>query len=276
MSERQLEDSSHSCTVEHEGRPYEVRLYRFVGDPEWTLEVVDDEGTSLLFEDTFVSEEEAVEEAKVTIAETGINVYDPCEARLEQSFHELETQASSQALRTSPGFAFGRIVAAWTGTRTLEPEEVFAPLLRADASKEALQAAVLALADVEEAVAECLDSRRMPLEILGNRDALQEWAKGYMAVAIDDEAWFANRLCSRDLDTIAPIAAGDWPEDDVRAFDQVVAELSIAARLSFSTLLDASLSPPSSTFRREEPKVGRNDPCPCGSGKKFKKCCLRK
>jgi uncharacterized protein YecA (UPF0149 family) len=23
-------------------------------------------------------------------------------------------------------------------------------------------------------------------------------------------------------------------------------------------------------------KVGRNDPCPCGSGKKFKNCCLRK
>lgn len=26
-------------------------------------------------------------------------------------------------------------------------------------------------------------------------------------------------------------------------------------------------------FKREEPKVGRNDPCPCGSGKKYKKCC---
>jgi Predicted metal-binding protein related to the C-terminal domain of SecA len=25
--------------------------------------------------------------------------------------------------------------------------------------------------------------------------------------------------------------------------------------------------------RRIEPKVGRNDPCPCGSGKKYKKCC---
>jgi preprotein translocase subunit SecA len=24
--------------------------------------------------------------------------------------------------------------------------------------------------------------------------------------------------------------------------------------------------------KREEPKVGRNDPCPCGSGKKYKKC----
>jgi SEC-C motif-containing protein len=27
---------------------------------------------------------------------------------------------------------------------------------------------------------------------------------------------------------------------------------------------------------RDEPKVGRNDPCPCGSGKKYKKCCLLK
>jgi preprotein translocase subunit SecA len=26
------------------------------------------------------------------------------------------------------------------------------------------------------------------------------------------------------------------------------------------------------TIRTEEPKVGRNDPCPCGSGKKYKKC----
>ncbi len=29
---------------------------------------------------------------------------------------------------------------------------------------------------------------------------------------------------------------------------------------------------PSVTIRREAPKVGRNDPCPCGSGKKFKNC----
>ncbi|VFQ45566.1 YchJ family protein [Desulfoluna butyratoxydans] len=27
------------------------------------------------------------------------------------------------------------------------------------------------------------------------------------------------------------------------------------------------------TVVRQGPKVGRNDPCPCGSGKKFKKCC---
>jgi hypothetical protein len=31
--------------------------------------------------------------------------------------------------------------------------------------------------------------------------------------------------------------------------------------------------PVTATIRREEPKIGRNDPCPCGSGKKYKKCC---
>ncbi len=30
------------------------------------------------------------------------------------------------------------------------------------------------------------------------------------------------------------------------------------------------------TVRHANPKVGRNDPCPCGSGKKYKKCCLLK
>ena len=27
---------------------------------------------------------------------------------------------------------------------------------------------------------------------------------------------------------------------------------------------------------RTEPKIGRNEPCPCGSGKKYKSCCINK
>lgn len=34
-------------------------------------------------------------------------------------------------------------------------------------------------------------------------------------------------------------------------------------------------SPFTSPANENNPKVGRNDPCPCGSGKKFKKCCLK-
>ena len=38
----------------------------------------------------------------------------------------------------------------------------------------------------------------------------------------------------------------------------------------------ASEPPPvAKTIRKDTPKVGRNDPCPCGSGKKYKKCCGR-
>jgi hypothetical protein len=29
-------------------------------------------------------------------------------------------------------------------------------------------------------------------------------------------------------------------------------------------------------YRRSEPKTGRNEPCPCGSGVKYKRCCLNK
>ena len=36
----------------------------------------------------------------------------------------------------------------------------------------------------------------------------------------------------------------------------------------------ASLAP-RAPVRHSEPKIGRNDPCGCGSGKKFKKCCGR-
>jgi len=31
--------------------------------------------------------------------------------------------------------------------------------------------------------------------------------------------------------------------------------------------------PETATVRRDGPRVGRNDPCPCGSGRKYKKCC---
>ncbi|GBC62091.1 hypothetical protein DENIS_3054 [Desulfonema ishimotonii] len=32
-------------------------------------------------------------------------------------------------------------------------------------------------------------------------------------------------------------------------------------------------APKITQYVREAPKIGRNDPCPCGSGKKYKKCC---
>ena len=37
---------------------------------------------------------------------------------------------------------------------------------------------------------------------------------------------------------------------------------------------DRNKPPPQGAIAvRTTPKIGRNDPCPCGSGKKYKKCC---
>jgi uncharacterized protein len=41
----------------------------------------------------------------------------------------------------------------------------------------------------------------------------------------------------------------------------------------FRAHLQVSASAHTREPRRNAPKVGRNDPCPCGSGKKYKKCC---
>jgi uncharacterized protein YecA (UPF0149 family) len=38
-------------------------------------------------------------------------------------------------------------------------------------------------------------------------------------------------------------------------------------------LAGGSDAPKQETVRKDGPQIGRNDPCTCGSGKKFKKCC---
>ena len=36
---------------------------------------------------------------------------------------------------------------------------------------------------------------------------------------------------------------------------------------------DTSCCPPKTPITRDTPKIGRNDPCICGNGRKYKKCC---
>ena len=37
-----------------------------------------------------------------------------------------------------------------------------------------------------------------------------------------------------------------------------------------------SCEPENGTIKYEDRKIGRNEPCPCGSNRKFKKCCGKK
>jgi hypothetical protein len=53
--------------------------------------------------------------------------------------------------------------------------------------------------------------------------------------------------------------------------DELAEEVNFLDRNGSSSNVQRPLPP-----RRELAKVGRNDPCPCGSGKKYKFCCLAK
>ena len=80
-----------------------------------------------------------------------------------------------------------------------------------------------------------------------------------------------------DADLDAGLESGDAPGGEDWRFGDVEAEL--AGWTQYQPAKPAGPSPASSwgdPVRNPFREVGRNDPCPCGSGKKFKKCCLGK
>lgn len=71
-----------------------------------------------------------------------------------------------------------------------------------------------------------------------------------------------------------------FPKDEaVREIQKnlkLVMQYGAEEELSVWDMLDGkTLKSRTETYYRDQPKIGRNDPCPCGSGKKYKKCCGR-
>ncbi len=86
----------------------------------------------------------------------------------------------------------------------------------------------------------------------------------------------------RKLDILATFGGG--PEDsegrvefiasyNERGIDKNHHELATFSRREGNWYFVSGGAVPPKQVVRSSPKVGRNDPCPCGSGKKFKKCC---
>jgi uncharacterized protein len=108
----------------------------------------------------------------------------------------------------------------------------------------------------------------------------EEWADGFVAgIEMRKDAWgpiFDDRRADQ---VVMPILAlcGHTPKE-VQV--QLTAEMrdGILEQLPATVqMIAAYWRAPNLGFPRREPprstKVGRNEPCPCGSGKKFKKCC---
>ncbi|WP_231757355.1 SEC-C metal-binding domain-containing protein [Microbulbifer elongatus] len=56
-------------------------------------------------------------------------------------------------------------------------------------------------------------------------------------------------------------------------FEEINRSTEALDREAASCCSSESCCAPQAPVTRSTPKVGRNDPCPCGNGKKFKKCC---
>ena len=119
----------------------------------------------------------------------------------------------------------------------------------------------------------------------GEEEDLAAWAEGYlMGVDLADPPW-DERADPDDVDNMlfpflaltgeakemAQEAGEDWMDEAEEA--KMLAEIREGLANHLMDVrqfwFDKSIPP---TVKREGPKVGRNDPCPCGSGKKYKNC----
>jgi len=111
----------------------------------------------------------------------------------------------------------------------------------------------------------------------------RDWAEGFFAAArLRRDAWlrrdereaqgFLGRVNVLLQDEAIDAKFTEAGVDPRMAFDIAVAELPdyICTLYSIRKEEPRNLA----LFQRPEKKAGRNEPCPCGSGKKYKKCCL--
>ena len=110
---------------------------------------------------------------------------------------------------------------------------------------------------------------------------VDEWCEGYWrGVQLAQDAWDAG---GKEMATLlTPILAftgvSDWKAHEYELKDLETIQRAITPNVTaihaYWLARRADYEPVARPVRRSEPRVGRNDPCPCGSGKKYKKCCL--
>jgi hypothetical protein len=116
--------------------------------------------------------------------------------------------------------------------------------------------------DVLEVRSELLTACKLMGKTFPEFDAWQEDARNDVAFR---RKWYEKY----------PLPLDDWDEDSDDEWDQEFSEDigDFEDDLDYD-LPDEPVAPPITIVRQQE-RIGRNDPCPCGSGKKYKNCCLR-
>jgi len=119
----------------------------------------------------------------------------------------------------------------------------------------------------------------------GADDEFAMWCEGYLlGVELAEPPWEEAAEAEDVEDMLTPffVLSGRWKEARLEAGEPELPESEERAMLEElrDSLADTVLYNRRYWFehnvpapvRREAPKVGRNDPCPCGSGRKYKNC----
>jgi uncharacterized protein len=121
-----------------------------------------------------------------------------------------------------------------------------------------------------------------------------DWAKGFRRGMYLRKTVWADLLDDDDhggsLVPILALAHEHDPDPKMRPYNEAVSDelresLIVGAATGVMNVYryfrrgyvraDPEPTPSDPTYRRVSPKTGRNDPCPCGSGKKYKYCCAK-
>ena len=116
------------------------------------------------------------------------------------------------------------------------------------------------------------------------------WARGYLqGIGLAREGW--SRILQDEREELVryiPIVAGEvdpaWPTEPLteEQSNAMWTDMLAGAARAYRYFKEdratyahqaAARRSQREPYERADPKVGRNDPCPCGSGKKYKRCC---
>ena len=109
-------------------------------------------------------------------------------------------------------------------------------------------------------------------EVLGESEDASPEEDESEEIAYLDERLFPMMVLTGEAEAAASEHGEEWPSGEER--EEIEEECEESLPQSIVDIYRFWLAKRGvETIVREEPKVGRNDPCPCGSGKKFKQCC---
>ena len=320
-------------TYSADGQSLRVLIYR-LPDTQWSLEVVDDQGTSTVWDDLFETDKQALEEAIMTIESEGIaqfitkahhedktaepelvkalaqgkiqptvqEVRDMMEPLSEAELEELDqfllyrvNNDEAMTLDTLDGYLHAIAI----GPQTIMPRQWLPKVWGEDSAMmpptdnmdqlnhimglvmRHYNSIIQGFEHKPPLVAPCWNTCKYDI---GEFEDAEMWAYGFTeGVALNRATWKPLFDSLQGQQWYRPI--GLLGQDEFSA-DQDELTQTPPQREQLAQQIDNSLVNihafwlplrkaihERETSQRLRTKVGRNEPCPCGSGKKFKKCC---